>query len=166
MRGGVFSISETFMKILSTAYVGVVFFGIFFAVNQYHIIFVENRMDRETLVAGNTVLSSCIAETRGGYPVKGLLSERIINAKMVKDRNIDCLNFNKGIYIEIYNLDSQLLYGIGNSNVCENSAAIISSPTPLQCNIKGSTSFTVFPSALNTTTNIIPVIVNVSIGVV
>ena len=51
MKGGVFSLSETFMKVLSTAYVAIVVLGIFLAINQYHIIFIENRMDRETMTS-------------------------------------------------------------------------------------------------------------------
>ena len=159
MKGGIFSISETLIKIISVAYVATVILSIFFAINQYHLIFLENRTDRETLIVGNTILSSCIAENSTGYLVKGLLSKNYIEAYMTKDRNIDCLVFYKGIYIEIYDASNQLLYGIGNSNVCEDYQ-----PTK-PCKLRSTSTYTTFPAALNTTTNIIHVLVNITLGV-
>jgi len=162
MKGSTFALSETFMKILTTAYVAIILLGIYFALNQYHLIFVENRADRETLNVGNAVLSSCIAEYSGGYPVKGLLSEEKIKEENIRDpfrdENIQCLRYDKGIYIEIYNSNKQLLYGVGNFGVCKQ-------PFPSPCIKKDTTTTTTFPAALNRTTKIIPVIVNVSIGV-
>ena len=166
MKGSTFALSETFMKILTTAYVAIVLLGIFFAITQYHIIFVENRTDRETLNAGNAVLSSCIAESdnSGKYSVKGLLSEEKIKEENLRDpfrsENIPCLRYEKGIYIEIYNANKQLLYSAGNSNVCDPA-----NPFPSPCDKKLTATTTTFPAALNRTTEVIPVIVNVSIGV-
>ena len=165
MKGSTFALSETFMKILTTAYVAIVLLGIYFALNQYHLIFVENRADRETLNIGNAVLSSCIAEYSGGYPVKGLLSEEKIKEENIRDpfrdENIQCLRYDKGIYIEIYDKSKQLLYGVGNFGVCDQNHAFP------DCIKKDTTTTTTFPAALyNKTSNkIIPVIVNVSIGV-
>ncbi|MFH1229377.1 MAG: hypothetical protein V1678_03055 [Candidatus Aenigmatarchaeota archaeon] len=165
MKGGIFSNTETFMKILSTGYLTVVLLGIFFAINQYHMIFIENKMDRETLNVGNTVLSSCIAENSTGYVVKGLLSEgkliAKLNANPARDRNIDCLRFYKGIYIEIYNMNNNLLYGIGDATICVNYP--LGATTP--CKLNPANDYTTFPAALNTTSSgIIPVMVNISIG--
>jgi hypothetical protein len=165
MKGGIFSNTETFMKILSTGYLTVVLLGIFFAINQYHMIFIENKMDRETLNVGNTVLSSCIAENSTGYVVKGLISEGKVIAKLnanpARDRNIDCLKFYKGVYIEIYNMNNNLLYGIGNSTVCANYPMSGS----VSCIEKSTNDYTTFPAVLNTTSSgIIPVMVNISIG--
>ena len=149
MKGGIFALSETFMKILSTGSVAIVLLAIFFAFNEYSIIYMENRIDRETLVIGDAVLSSCIAEVSNGYPIKGLLSEDKIRA----NRNMNCLRFSRPIYIEIYN--NTLLYGIGSSAPC-----LRTNP----CVKRTGTTSTVFPAALNRTTRIIPVNVTVFIG--
>jgi hypothetical protein len=159
MKGGIFSVSETFMKIISTGYVAIVLLGIFFAINQYHIVYMENRLDRETLNVGNTVLSSCIAEERNGYVVKGLLSSEKLAAQ-TKDKNIDCLNFYKGVYIEVFDSQNALLYGVGNGTVCSNYPMGSSDA----CKGKTTTTNTVFPASLNTANGIIHVIVNVTIG--
>jgi hypothetical protein len=150
MKGGIFALSETFMKIISTASVAIVLLAIFFAFNQYSLIYTENRIDRESLVVGDTVLSSCIAESSNGYPIKGLLSEE----KIRNNRNMDCLRYNKPIYIEIYS--DILLYGIGNPAPC-----LRINP----CVKRATTTSTVFPAALNQTTRIIPVNVTIFIGV-
>jgi len=166
MKGGVFALSETFMKILTTAYLAITLLAVFFAINRYNLIYMESKIDRETLVVGNTVLSSCIAESSLGYPIKGLLSECKIIAKVASnqqnDRNIDCLNYIKGIYIEIYNETNAPLYGFGDSRVCNPK-----NPFPTPCNKTDTTTYTLFPAALNTTTsNIIPVTVKIFVGVV
>jgi hypothetical protein len=151
MKGGIFALSETFLKILSTASVGIVLLAIFFTINQYNLIYMENRVDRETLIVGDAVLSSCIAESSNGYPIKGLLSEE----KIRNNRNMDCLNYDKAIYIEIYS-DTLLLYGIGNPAAC-------SRINP--CQKRSSSTSTIFPAALNQTTKIIPVSVTIYLGV-
>ena len=155
------------MKILSLAAFAVIFLAVFFALNQYNLVYMENRLDREAFVVGNTVLSSCIAENYTGYPIKGLLSdERIKNIfSSYRYENIDCLNFYKGIYIEIYNETptnpNYLIYGFGNTTgVCTN---FIPNP-PIPC-IKSSTTYTSsFPAALNRTDRIIPVNVTIYVG--
>jgi len=158
MKGGIFALSETFMKILSTASVAIVLLAIFFAFNQYTIIYTENRIDRESLVVGDTVLSGCIAESSNGYPIKALLSEeKIIRERYFlnpfRNKNMDCLKFSKPIYIEIYS--DTLLYGIGNSAVCRTIDPCVKRPA---------TTSTVFPATLNQTTRIIPVNVTIFIG--
>ncbi len=163
MKGSTFALSETFMKILTTAYVAIVLLGIYFALNQYHLIFVENRVDREALNIGNAILSSCIAEYSGGYPVKGLLSKEKIEEENERDpfreENIQCLRYDKGIYIEIYDTSKNILYRVGNFGVCDRHHAFP------DCIKKDTTTTTTFPAALNITNKVIPVIVNVSIGV-
>lgn len=158
MKGGIFALSETFLKILSTAAVAIVLLAIFFTMNQYNLIYMENRVDRETLIVGDAVLSSCIAESYNGYPIKGLLSEEKIKNELIanpsRNRNMDCLKYNKAIYIEIYS--DILLYGFGNSAAC-------SRINP--CQERASTTSTIFPAALNQTTKIIPVNVIVYLGV-
>jgi len=159
MKGGIFALSETFMKILSTGAVAIVLLSIFFAFNQYNLIYTENRIDRESLVVGDTVLSSCIAENSTGYPIKGFLSEEKIRnerytANPSRNRNMDCLKFSKPIYIEIFS--DTLLYGIGNSAACQTIDPCVKRPA---------TTSTVFPAALNQTTRIIPVNVTIFIGV-
>lgn len=164
MKGSTFALSETFMKIITTAYLAIVLLGIWFALNQYHLIFLENRADREALNVGNAVLSSCIAEYSEGYPVKGLLSEEKIKEENVRDplreENIQCFRYDKEIYIEIYDTNKKLLYGVGNFGVCD-----IHHAFP-DCVKKDTTTTTTFPAALyNKTSNkVIPVIVNISIN--
>jgi hypothetical protein len=150
MKGGIFALSETFMKILSTAAVAIVLLAIFFAFNQYNLVYTENRIDRESLVVGDAVLSSCIAESSNGYPIKGLLSEE----KIRLNRDMSCLRYSKPIYIEIYS--SVLLYGIGDPRPC-----LRLNP----CVKRVDTTSTVFPAALNQTTEIIPVNVTIFIGI-
>jgi len=157
MKGGAFTLSESFMKIISTGYVAVVLLAIFFAVNEYNLIYMDNRGDRETLVVGDAVLSSCIAENYNGYAVKGLLSEAKIQQKIIanpsRNSNIDCLNYNKGIFIEVYDENNILLQEFGNSTVCTSRYPCVTK------------SFVSFPVALNRTTSIIiPVNVFVYLG--
>ena len=158
MKGGIFALSEMFVKILSIASVALVLLAIFMALNQYHIIYLENKVDRETLAAGNAVLSSCIAEYRDGHSVKALLSESkivsYIAANPSKDKNLDCLPYERGIYIEVYD-GNDLLYGLGDSTVCE---------TTDPCIKKDATTFTTFPAALNRSGTVIPVTVKVYLG--
>jgi hypothetical protein len=167
MKGGIFALSENFMKILETSFLAIVLLSIFIALNQYQLINLENKVDRETLVVGDTVLSSCIAESCcGGSVIRGLLSECKIKGKeasnQLNNQNIDCLNYDKGIYIEIYNESNYLLHGFGDSRVCLNR-----NPFPNSCNKKSTTSYTIFPAAFNLTdSNIIPVTVKIFVGVV
>jgi hypothetical protein len=181
MKGQIFALSETFVKILSVASLAVVLMAIFFSINQYHLIYLENKADRETLVVGSTVMSSCIAETSNGEPVKGLLSEEnIIPLKDVKNKNIECLKYGissqviggaiipadyveheRGIYIEIYEgSNPKLLYAFGNSGVCQK----LEDATGV-CRVKETTTFTVFPAALKRSSGIIPVNVIIYVGV-
>jgi len=166
MKGGEFSISETFTKILSTAYLAVVLLAIFFTINNYNLVFLENKIDRETLVVGNTILTSCIAEYSGNYPIKALLSENNISSQ-TRNANPNCLKFSKGIYIEIYN-ETSFMYGFGNPGVCTNRDQLIGRPAsdPTRCIKKDTTGFTIFPAALNRTTKIIPVNLTIFVGVV
>jgi hypothetical protein len=167
MKGGIFDLSEMFLKILSTASVAIILMAIFFTLNQYHIIYMENKADREALVVGNTVLSSCICDTSGGNAVKGLLSEEKVLAEISsntdKDRNVDCMKYGKGIYIEIYD-EETLLYGFGNSGVCEVAWKDRDVSKDYVCRKKTSTLTNDFTAVLNKTTNIIPVKVTVYLG--
>lgn len=124
MKGDLFDVSGPFVKILETAFLALLLFGIFFAINQYNLIFLENSRDREILVVGDTVLSlSCLTENYGGYPVKALLSEDKINNEIalnpLKNKNINCMNYDKKVYVEIYDKNGNLLYDIGDSSVCQ-----------------------------------------------
>jgi hypothetical protein len=164
MKGGTFDIPEVFIKILSTGLLAFTILAAFFGIQSYHLILLENKMDRESLNIGNAVLSSCIAEVHNGNPVKGLLSEEKINREVLTDpfrrNNIHCLNYNKGIYIEIYD-ENGLSYRIGNSMVCENPY-----PDPNPCEKRDTTVYTIFPAALNKTTEIIPVTLKIFVGVI
>ena len=159
MKGGIFALSETFIKILTTAAFALVLFAVFFALNNYYLIYVENKADRETLVVGNIVLSSCIAENPNNFTIKGLLSEDKVKLQPT-NRNLDCLaNLNRPIYIEIYDRTIRL-YGIGDSRACK---------TVPPCVKNDTTTFTVFPAALNRSSfgpiPIIPVTVKIFLGV-
>jgi hypothetical protein len=138
--------------------VALVLLSIFFTLNQYRLIYMENRGDREALVAANTVLSSCIAEVSSGMPVKGLLSEDEIKLfEDVDNGNIHCLKYEKGIYTEIYSGDS-LLYGFGDSSVC----ARMSNG---ECIRKVSTSYSTFPASMKRSDGkVIPVVMEVFVG--
>lgn len=145
---GKFDISETFMKILSTGLITMIIASIFFTIYHYHLILLENKIEREALVVGNVILSSCIAETSGGYPVKGLLSEYIITSLAPPPNPLSCLNYDKQIFVRIYkDSDGSLLHEIGNST-------ILSEP-----NIN-----TTFRAALNRTSEIIPVTLEIFVG--
>ncbi|MFH0929450.1 MAG: hypothetical protein V1818_03785 [Candidatus Aenigmatarchaeota archaeon] len=154
---GAFALSETFIKILSTGVLAIILLAIFLSINNYHLIYAENAIDREALIVGNTVLSSCIAEGYDeGKPIKALLSEEKIVYKYdsVSESNIDCLEYEKGIYIEIYDEDS-LLYGFGDRHVCK-------SPSNTICEVDRG--MMVFPAALKGAAIVIPVTVNVYVG--
>jgi len=147
---GLFDVSGPFMKIFTAAFLAVVLLAMFFAINQYNLIFLENSIDRETLVVGDTILSlDCLTENYGGHPVKALLSENKIDNEILlnqlRNNNINCVNYNKEIYVEIYdnpNFNAAgLLYGIGDSTICKN-------PFPNICQKLYSTSVTTFPAAL------------------
>jgi len=142
MKGGVFDIAGPFVKIIAAAYVALILLSIFFAINRYYLIFLENRRQRETLLIADTILSSCIAENAGGYPAKGLLSEEKINGP----NPLSCLSYDKKIYVEIYK-NKNLLYAIGDSTFTS---------TPINATL---------PAALNRTSEIIPVILKVCVSV-
>ncbi|MBN2202971.1 MAG: hypothetical protein JW700_02210 [Candidatus Aenigmarchaeota archaeon] len=158
MKGGIFALSETFMKIISTAFLAIVLLGIFLALNDYTLIYTQNRMERETLVVGNIVLSSCIAEERNEYPVKGLLSEeKIQQYENVKNENIDCLDYSKGIYVMI-SRNEEILYSFGNGEVCEDIT------NDGECIEKPLTYYTDLPASLKRTNDIVPVNVRIFVG--
>jgi hypothetical protein len=164
MKGGLFSQSETFLKILSTAYAAIVILAMVFAINQYRLIYLENRASRETLIMGYTILSSnCITELSNDYPVKFLLSEKKIDDEITlnsaRNSNPSCLNYNKKIYIEIYDEDNTLLKRFGDSTVCENPY-----PDPDSCKGNQRTTFSILPGALNITSKIIPVTLKIFLG--
>ncbi len=165
MKGGTLSEPEVFLKVITIVYVALVTFGIAFAIQEFNFISLENQLDRETLVIGNTILSTCIAEESSDYPVKALLSEDKINDEIAlnpaRNKNINCVNFEKSIYIEIYDENKALIHGIGDSNIC-----MVPNPFPSPCEKNVQTRFTFFPAALNRTSEIIPVSVKVFVGVV
>jgi hypothetical protein len=148
MKGGIFTLSEHLMKMLNTAFLSVVLLAVFFAIEQYNLIYVENKIDRETLVVGDTILSAdCIVEVYNNYTIKALFSEQKILLENTKNprtmTNVTCLNYGKPILIRIYS-GFTLLYEIGNHTASKTS--------------------TVFPGALKRATEIIPVTVNVTLG--
>ena len=160
---GTLTISETFMKILTTAFVAIVLVAIFFSLNEYNLIFLENKLDRESVVIGNAILSSCIVEnTAAGYPVKGLLSEDKINDEIASNPtrtdNFCLLGYDKRIYVEVYDASGTLLYGTGDSSVCQ------SPPSPT-CIKKVTTNTATSPAALNRTSEIIQVTLEIFFGV-
>jgi len=149
---GKLDISEAFMKILTAGLITMIVASIFFTIYHYNLTLLENKLEREALVVDNVILSSCIAETSGGYPVKGLLSEDKINIEELlnplKNKNIYCINYDKKIFVRIHDdIDGSLLHEIGDST-------ILSEP-----NIN-----TTFQAALNITSEIIPVTLEIFIG--
>jgi hypothetical protein len=164
MKGGIFALSENFIKILSTAFLAIVLLAIFIALNQYQLINVENRMDRETLAVGSIVLSSnCLIENFN-YPIKYLLSQEKIDLEIsnnpARNQNPSCLVYDKGIYVEVYDETNAVVRAFGNSGVCNSLDA------SYRCDKKSSTAYTVFPAAFDTGNGIIPVTVKIFLGVV
>jgi hypothetical protein len=164
MKGQIFALSETFVKILSVASLAVVLMAIFFSINQYKLIYTENKGDRESLVVGSTVMSSCIANVSTSEAVKGLLNEDNIKLfKDIKNQNIYCLKYSKAIYVEIYDGANHLLYGFGNA-IGTSSACQVIDPVTKICRPKSNTYYTIFPASLNRSSTIIPVNVNIYLG--
>ena len=158
---GIFSISQTFMNILITGYIAVVLLGVFFSINQYHLISLENRLEREALIIGDSILTSCLVEESNWFPVKGLFSEYKIEEEETinpsRHMNIHCMNYGKSIYVEIYDLSGNLLHGIGNSKVCEEAF-------PRPCKKLSTTTNVTFPASLKQNTRVIPVNAKIYLG--
>lgn len=134
------------VKIVSLAYLVLVLLGIYFALTNYQLVLVGNRLDRESLVLGDSLLAAtCIAETTpDGFGIKGLLSERKIideeTAPQPYESHISCLRYPKPVYVEIYQEDARL-HSFGDVNVLGVEGVYNNS----------------FPAVLNTTGGVVPV---------
>jgi len=110
------------VKIVSLAYLVLVLLGVYFALTNYQLLLVGNKVDREALAVGDSLLAAtCIAETTSeGFGIKGLLSEeKLIDNTLAYQNSINavpCFNYPKNIYVEI-NKDDNLLHTIGDVNI-------------------------------------------------
>ena len=151
---GMFEMTETFLKILTTAYLAVMLLGIFFAINNYYLYFKESEVNRDVLTLADGMLSAeCLVEYENSQPKKAVLSSNDLDAEKV--RSASCIVFGKNFKYEIISAkDSTVLYKLGNQNYFK---------TVNADNVRSS----MFPAAMkyDKTGEVIPIMMNVTVEV-
>lgn len=147
--------SETFLKILTTAYLAVILLGIFFAINNYYIYFTESEVNRDTLSLTDALLSAnCLVVERNGQAVKGLLDSDSLSDEELKSGcggTTSCILFGRNFRYSIIegSENGNLLYDLGDT-----------------CVSGDNTYSTLFPASLRKANGeVIPVIINVTVEV-
>ena len=152
---GIFEMSETFLKVLTTAYLAVILLGMFFAINNYYIYFTESEVNRDALSLSDALLSAnCLVVERGGQPVKGLFNYEYLDEedKISGCGGItSCVPFGRNFRYSIRegSETGKVLYDLGDTCVGGDKAYSILYPASLR----------------NETGHVIPVIINVTVEV-
>lgn len=112
---GVFEFTETFLKMLNTAYLAVMLLGIFFAINNYYLYFTDSESNRDVMTLTDGMLSAaCLVETENGQPIKALFSE----TKLDYDKNgVSCVKFGKAFTYSVLDPNMKILYSSGDTHI-------------------------------------------------
>lgn len=93
---GIFQLSETFIKIVTLAYLVIALFGMFFGINEYFLQIDIGKNYKQAIIVGDSIIGSkCLAVKEGDYYVKGLIDKSLIS------NSVNCFAFSKPIYLVV-----------------------------------------------------------------